>query len=170
MWQGLFPNERCQSAYTIDYELWYARGKRAVLFDIDNTLVRHGAPADPEAVALFARLHEIGFRTCLISNNEKERVEPFAKAVGTQAIWKAGKPSAKNFLKACELMGVTPKETLFVGDQIFTDTAGARQARITALLVKPIHPKEEFHITLKRIPEFFVLQAYEFTRRKRGNG
>ena len=32
-----------------------------VIFDIDNTLVPHGAPADERACALFAHLKELGY-------------------------------------------------------------------------------------------------------------
>ena len=79
---SLFPKEEALSAYTVDYERLYAAGYRGLLFDIDNTLVMHGAPATPEAVSLFAHLHRMGFRTCLISNNRKPRVAPFAEAAG----------------------------------------------------------------------------------------
>ena len=170
MWERFFPDERCNSAYEIDYAAWYARGKRAVLFDIDNTLVRHGEAATEKAIALFARLHELGFRTCVISNNKEARVKPFADAVKADCIWKADKPSTKGFRTACKTMGVTPEETLFVGDQIFTDTWGARRAGIHAILVDPIHPKEEIQIVLKRRLEYFILRAYERAHGKHGNG
>lgn len=45
-----------------------------LIFDIDNTLVPHGAPADERAKRLFQRLREIGFESCLLSNKpEKTR-------------------------------------------------------------------------------------------------
>ena len=161
MWENLYPDERCHSAYEIDYRAWYEKGKRALVFDIDNTLVRHGAPADAHAEALFRELHAIGFQTCLISNNKEERVRPFAEAVGAAYLWKANKPAPRGYLEACRRMHVSPEEALFIGDQIFTDIWGARKAGITSILVDPIHPKEEIQIVLKRRLEFFVLRAYE---------
>ena len=50
--------------------------------------------------------------------------------------------------------------TLFVGDQIFTDVWGANRAGIYSILVKPIHPKEEIQIVLKRYLEKIVLFFY----------
>ena len=47
-------------------------------FDVDNTLVPHGAPADDRAIALFRRLHELGFSMMLLSNNKEPRVKSFA--------------------------------------------------------------------------------------------
>ena len=37
------------STYVIPFEELYEKGYRGVLFDIDNTLVPHGAPADERA-------------------------------------------------------------------------------------------------------------------------
>ena len=59
--------------------------------------------------------------------------------------------------KAMELMGTTPKNTLFLGDQIFTDIWGANRAGVQTVMLKKIDKKEEIQIVLKRIPEKFVL-------------
>ena len=163
---NLFPDERVRSTYEIDFEHWYKEGKRGLLFDIDNTLVPHGAPADEKAIALFKRLQNIGFQTVLISNNGEPRVRSFADQVGSLYIFKANKPSVKNYLKACELMKITKEQALFIGDQIFTDIWGANRAGIRTILVNPIHPKEEIQIILKRIPEWFILKAWEISRRR----
>ena len=165
MLERFYPDERSRTAYDIDYRAWFDKGKRALLFDIDNTLVPHGAPADEKAIELFRRLHEIGFRTCLISNNREPRVQSFAVQVGSEYLYKAGKPAAAGYLKACASMGAEPEETLFIGDQLFTDVWGAKRAGIYSILVDPIHPKEEIQIILKRRLEWFVLRAYEKERR-----
>ena len=158
---AFYPVMRSATAYGIDYRGWYEKGKRALLFDIDNTLVPHGAPADEKAIALFKELHQIGFRTCLISNNREPRVRSFADSVGARYLWKAGKPSPRGYETACAMLQVTPEQTLFIGDQLFTDIWGANRAGIDTILVDPIHPKEEIQIVLKRRLEWFVLKAYE---------
>ena len=78
-----FPDEYLDSAYEIDFEDYYQKGMRGVIFDIDNTLVPHGAPADERAVRLFDKLRRTGYRTMLLSNNSKPRVKSFAKETGT---------------------------------------------------------------------------------------
>lgn len=45
------------STYAIDFKKLYKDGYRGILFDIDNTLVPHGAPADERAIALFKELN-----------------------------------------------------------------------------------------------------------------
>ncbi len=161
----LFPGEYLDSTYVIDFDKLYKEGYRAVIFDVDNTLVPHGAPADERAISLFAHLKELGFSCMLLSNNKEPRVKMFNDAVQVNYIFKANKPMPGNYKKAMELMGTTKENTLFVGDQIFTDVMGANIAGIRTVLVKPIHPKEEIQIVLKRIPEKLILFFYKIARK-----
>ena len=161
--ERFYPDEYVDSSYGIDYQALYDRGIRGLLFDIDNTLVPHGKPETQRAVELFRRLHGMGFETCLISNNQKPRVEPFAKALESRYLFDAHKPSRKNYLKAMEEMGTDRRTTVFIGDQLFTDVYGAKRSGIYSILVKPIHPKEEIQIVLKRYLERIVLYFYKKT-------
>ena len=160
MFERFFPDEYLDSTYTIDFKKLYDRGYRGILFDIDNTLVPHGAPADKRAVQLFRKLRGLGFSCCLVSNNKKKRVEPFAKAVGAGYIEMAAKPSRKGYEKAMENLGTNRGNSVFIGDQLFTDIWGANRLGIQTVLVRPINPKEEIQIVLKRNLEKPVLYCY----------
>ena len=127
MFRCFFPDEYVDSTYMIDFEKLYQEGYRGLIFDIDNTLVPHGAPADIRAIALFRRLKKLGFGCCLLSNNQKKRVASFNDAVQVNYIENAHKPSVRNY----------------------------------NILVKPINPKEEIQIVLKRYLEKIVLYFYE---------
>ena len=161
MFEKFFPDEYLGSTYKIPFEKLYEQGYRGVIFDIDNTLVPHGAPADDRAKKLFEKLRALGFRYCFVSNNQKPRVEPFAKAVEGDFIENAHKPAVKNYKKACQVIGIDLDRTIFIGDQLFTDIYGAKRAGIRTILVKPIHPKEEIQIVLKRYLEKIVLHFYQ---------
>ena len=160
MYQSLFQSDDYDSAYDIDYYSYYEKGYRGILFDVDNTLVEHDQPVTIVAIALFQKLKEIGFKTCIISNNKDERVKPLADALESDYVYKAGKPSAKGYLKGMEQMGTTPETTFFIGDQIFTDIWGANRAHIHSILVKQIAQHEEIQIVLKRYLEKIVLAGY----------
>ena len=164
MFKKFYPSECAESTYKIDFLKLYQEGYRGILFDIDNTLVEHGADANEQAIELIQMLKKIGFQICLISNNKKERVERFNKEVNVNYIYDAHKPSRKNYLKACELMHTKLNETVFVGDQLFTDVYGANRVGMRTYLVSPISPKEEIQIVLKRRLERIVLFFYH--RRK----
>lgn len=160
MFQKFYPSEYYTSTYVIDFTEYYKKGYRGILFDIDNTLVPHNAPATEEAIKLIQKLKEIGFGICLVSNNKEPRVAEFNKPLDVKYIYKAGKPKRTGYQKAMQLLGTDTTNTLFVGDQLFTDLWGANNTGITSLLVMPIDKKEEIQIILKRIPEKWILHSY----------
>ena len=160
MLERFYPDHEADTAADVPYEKLYEKGFRGVIFDIDNTLVPHGAPADEKAVALFQRLDNLGFRTLLLSNNKEPRVKSFNDQVHVSYIYKAGKPSVRGYEDAMKRIHTTPDTTIFIGDQIFTDIYGANRAGIRTYLVQPIHPKEEIQIVLKRYIERIVLFFY----------
>ncbi|MDO4260923.1 MAG: YqeG family HAD IIIA-type phosphatase [Eubacteriales bacterium] len=148
--KNLYPNKITESVYGLDWEK-LAERYRGVIFDIDNTLVPHGAAADERAVGLFQRLRGLGMKTMLVSNNGAERVAPFAGQVESGYICKAGKPKADGYREAMRRMGTEPETTLFVGDQIFTDVWGANRAGIDTVLTKPVdRSTDEIQIVVKR--------------------
>lgn len=160
MFQKFYPSEYYTSTYVIDFTEYYKKGYRGILFDIDNTLVPHNAPATEDAIKLIQKLKEIGFGICLVSNNKEPRVAEFNKPLDVKYIYKAGKPKRTGYQKAMQLLGTDTTNTLFVGDQLFTDLWGANNTGITSLLVMPIDKKEEIQIILKRIPEKWILHSY----------
>lgn len=166
MLERFYPDVYLDSAYEIDYAALYEQGFRGIIFDIDNTLVPHGAPADERSIALFEKLRSIGYESVLLSNNKEPRVRTFNDKVGSRYIYKANKPFPESYRKAMEMMGTAPETTLFVGDQLFTDVWGAKKAGIRTYLVRPIHPKEEIQIVLKRYLEKIVLFFYKRKLRK----
>lgn len=162
MFEKFYPNEYMDSTYSIDFKDYYEKGYRGVLFDVDNTLVPHNAPADDRAICFFRELKEIGFNFCFMSNNKEPRVKNFCEAVeGTYYIYKANKPMVGSYEKGMKLLGTDRSNTLFVGDQLFTDVYGANRANVYSILVKPMNPKEEIQIVLKRYLERIVLHFYK---------
>ena len=69
MFRCFFPDEYLDSTYEINFEKLYQEGYRGLLFDIDNTLVPHGEPADERVKELFVHLESLGFQYCFLSNN-----------------------------------------------------------------------------------------------------
>ena len=165
MIQSLFPSEDYDSVYNIDFNKFYDRGYRGILFDVDNTLVEHDQPVTIQAIKLFEELKTIGFKTCIISNNKEYRVKPLADALESDYVYKAGKPSPRGFIEGMKNMGTDTNSTFFVGDQIFTDILGANRAGIYSVLVKPIAKHEEIQIVLKRKLEWIVLRSYNRSKK-----
>ena len=168
LFRKFYPDFRKNSIYEIDFNGLYKKGIRGLIFDIDNTLVPHGADADERIEKLFGELKKMGFKTFLLSNNKLERVKRFNTNIRSLYIYRAGKPNPTNYIKAMRMMGTKKETTVFIGDQLFTDIWGAKKAGITSILLNPIDKKEEIQIVLKRYLEKIVLNAYEKERKSEG--
>ena len=168
LFKRFYPDMRLNSVYEVDFDRLYKKGIRGLIFDIDNTLVPHGADADERIEKLFGELKKMGFKTFLLSNNKLERVKRFNANIRSLYIYKAGKPNAVNYIKAMRIMGTGKENTVFIGDQLFTDIWGAKKAGISTILLNPIDKKEEIQIVLKRYLEKIVLNTYEKERKSEG--
>ncbi len=167
MFAKFYPSEDVVSTYEIDFEKLYGKGYRGIIFDIDNTLVPHGFPADERSIRLIESLKEIGYKVLFLSNNKEPRVKSFRDKVGYgDYIYKAGKPKKSGYEAAMKKMGTDKENTLFVGDQIFTDVWGANKAGIHSILVGRIDSKEEIQIVLKRKLEKIVLYFYRRSKKR----
>ena len=119
MLKKLYPFEYVENVFTIDYEKLYDKGYRGLIFDIDNTLVPHGADSTTEIDELFKKIQKIGFKTFLLSDNGVKRIERFLKNIeNCSYIDNAGKPSPVNYLKAVKLMKLEKDKVVYIGDQI----------------------------------------------------
>ena len=167
MFKLLYPYEYVPSVFAIDYQKLYDDGFRGLIFDIDNTLVHHGDDSTPKVDALFRKLHAIGFKTVLLSNNDEERVTRFIKNIDTDYVCDAAKPSPKGYLKAVKRMGLKKEQTIFIGDQIFTDIFGANRCRIPNILVRFIRMKGETNFGKRRQLEHMILNFYKRNRKCR---
>ena len=78
-------------------------GAKLVLLDADNTLSLHGSqkphPGVPEWIE---EIKKSGIDLCIVSNNSKDRIKPFADKLGLCFVYKGAKPLPKAFHRASE--------------------------------------------------------------------
>lgn len=150
----LAPREVAASAYDIDPEALARRAIRGVIVDLDNTLVAWGETRpDPRLKGWLEALARHGLRACIASNALEGRARAFAQAAGVPVIPKAGKPRARAFLRAMEVLGTAPETTAVVGDQLFTDILGGNRLGCWTILVAPVNPREFPGTRLTRLLE-----------------
>lgn len=159
-----FPCEYVESVFSIDYNKLYDKGYRGIMFDIDNTLVPHGDDSTAEIDALFRRIHSLGLKTLILSNNDKDRVQRFLKNIDSLYICDAEKPKTKNYFKAVEMMNIRKEEALVIGDQIFTDILGANRCGIDSILVKYIGYYIKEKKGIRRNLEKIILRFYSLSK------
>ncbi|WP_345788111.1 YqeG family HAD IIIA-type phosphatase [Desulfotomaculum copahuensis] len=155
----LYPKQYVSSLFDVDPDDLLRRGIRGILFDLDNTIVPRDVSRCPrEITAWLEKLKQHGFKICIVSNNNTQRVRLVADALAVPAVCHAIKPLKRPFRRAMELMGTGPHETAIIGDQIFTDILGGNRLGLYTVLVSPL-PGREFWATrlFNRRMEKFVL-------------
>ena len=137
---SLLPHRVYPTVLDIQGEDLSAAGITLLLADLDNTLAKYKAlEPSPELRRWKASLEAAGVDLFILSNSKKPmRVERYAQALGVPFLGHAGKPKPGGFRRAMGQMGCTPEQTAIVGDQLFTDILGGRNAGVLTLLVEPI--------------------------------
>ncbi len=166
MLKKYYPYEHINSVFSIDYEKIYSLGYKAIIFDIDNTLVHHGDDSNDRVDRLFRDIHSIGLKTLLLSNNSTERIERFIKNIDTLYIADADKPNTDGYLKALEALGAPKDEAIVIGDQIFTDILGANKCGIPSVLVDFIYIEGVTKIGKKRYLEKLILKILKLKKHR----
>ncbi|WP_139490408.1 YqeG family HAD IIIA-type phosphatase [Brevibacillus dissolubilis] len=162
--EKLIPDQYVESIHAIDIEDLHKRKIRAVITDLDNTLVEwHRPEATPEVIEWLGRLHERGIQVTVVSNNKQERVFRFCEPLGIHCIWAAKKPTNQAFLQAVKDMNVRIDETVVVGDQLFTDVLGGNLLGFHTILVVPVTQSDGFFTRFNRKMERF---AFYWMRKK----
>lgn len=161
MFRRFYPKEYLNSINDIDFASLKKMNVKGLIFDLDNTVAPFDIPEpDDGIIQYFSTLAEMGFKSCLLSNNKEARVLLFNKKLGLHAIHKAGKPKLKGINNALKLLETKPDETVLIGDQVFTDVWCGNRKGIYTILVKPIVQRDEFTVKLKRGIEKIIVNLY----------
>lgn len=145
-----------------DVPLTALGGARVLLLDADNTLSPwRGAVPDPAAARWVESAKAAGFRLCIASNSDAERLRPLEEALGIPAFPRAGKPLPSGLRRIAQEMGAAPDACALIGDQLLTDVLAARLAGMRAVLLEPLDPSREFTGTrVNRVLERILLRIF----------
>lgn len=155
----LMPQFLFKDVFDLTQDFIAAHGVQGIIFDIDNTLVGFRNPKPtPEVLALLDRLNKAGVKMAIASNNNQQRVSLFAQGLGLPAYHRSMKPLGFVLRRICKDFGLSPKNVLLVGDQIYTDMLGGNCAGMMTALVEPIDTKETVLFRIKRALEIPVVE------------
>lgn len=148
------PTYVFKSVSDINLEFLKEKKIKGLILDLDNTLTTHNNPNPAEKVTDWIdNIKQSGIKMMIVSNNNAERVTPFAKNLGLDFVSNGRKPLTIGFKKAQALMEIPFSNIAIVGDQIFTDILGANIKRIRTIYVYPIELESGFFFKLKRFLE-----------------
>lgn len=118
-------------------------GVKALAIDADNTSGYDARPEPlPGVIEWIADMKQAGFPVLLLSNAELKRAKVLADKLGIPAVGLACKPLPIGYFRAAKALHVKRNELAMVGDQLFTDIAGANLVGVKAVYVFPYAPEE----------------------------
>lgn len=150
------------SVFDIDYDTLYAKGKRIILFDLDNTLISYfESVASIRLATLGKKLLDMGFKTYVLTNNHGSRIEKFMKSFPATLYGShMQKPFAykiKSFLKTQEIYDYS--QIVMIGDQLVTDIKCANRLKVDSVLIKSIsRESEHFYTRINRLREKSIVK------------
>ena len=160
------PKEMAKHVTDLSPKFFVSRGVKAVVLDVDNTLTTHGNPVPAQGVPEWiSQMQAAGLCLTILSNNYRERVEPFARKLGLDFISMACKPLTFGLTRACRRYGLKPRQVCLIGDQIFTDIVGGNLKGVLTVLVEPYELEHKWSFRLKRRLERPIIRRY---RKKKG--
>ncbi len=165
----LYPDFYFKNVKEVDIKLLKDNNIKAVLLDVDNTLIDLDRNILDGAVEWCNNLKEEGIKFCILSNsNKKDKVEKVAKVLDIPYIFFGTKPLKRGFKKAKKLLNVDFKNMAIIGDQIFTDVIGGNRCKMFTVLVEPISTRELFITSIKRGVENKIIKNYNKKRATAG--
>lgn len=117
-------------------------GIQGVILDIDET-VRKNMKAIPRCNEEWIDMLQRELKVIVVSNGVDRGIEDFFKLKGIDYIGFAHKPFKKNFIKACEKMGIKPEKTLVIGDSLWCDIFGGKRNQMKTALVKNVEEEQK---------------------------
>lgn len=157
-----YPKSYFNKIVDIDVNFFIEKNIKAVLLDIDNTILdkRHNMVQGLEDWV--KTLKENDIKICILSNtNKKKKAQNLSDKLDVPFIYFAKKPLKFGFKKAKKILEIEDNKTIAViGDQVLTDVFGANRCKMYSTLVKPLKKEDIFVTKINRLIEKQILKSY----------
>mgnify|MGYP005839667407 CR=1 FL=1 len=135
----LRPTQAVDTVLDVNLPQLFALGKRALIFDLDQTLCRRGTRTlDAEVAQYIHDIKKAGFRVGILTNRRRNRDQPIVHDLRkiVPVVSAAGKPRRKGFVRMLEQLESTSAKTVMIGDKRWTDILGANRLGIYSIRVR----------------------------------
>lgn len=154
------PTWMVESIYSITPAQLEKNNIKAILTDLDNTLIAWNNPeATEESILWIEMMKKAGIPVMILSNNSDKRVKVVADHLGLEYISRGMKPSRRGMRQAQKKLGLPKEQILMVGDQIMTDILASNRFGVRNVLVKPILASDAWNTKFNRFIELKVMNA-----------
>ncbi|GGB04393.1 YqeG family HAD IIIA-type phosphatase [Macrococcus hajekii] len=150
----LMPSKYVKNIFEITPQELKKQGIKAIITDLDNTLVGWDVElATEEVINWFNQMAAENIKITIVSNNKEARVAAFATPLKVDYIFNARKPMGQAFKKATKAMNVSAAETVVIGDQMMTDVLAANTNGFYSIMVVPVKSNDEWKTRVNRMME-----------------
>lgn len=140
----LKPDYNLENIYAIDLAELKSRGIKALLFDLDSTVMASKSGCYSDETHQWLECVRKDFFIAIVSNNENMAyIEKVKACTDFPCIFAAHKPDIKAARTFMEKHGLNAAETAFVGDRPLTDILCGKRLGCTTILVDSITAKTE---------------------------
>lgn len=152
MCKRFIPFAHAQSIYEIPIDFFKKCGVTTLLIDLDNTLDSYRLYVPTErAFYLIEDMKKAGITPVVVSNNTGKRVGAYARSLDVEFISSARKPFSGRIKKFLKEKGLTPEQSMLVGDQLMTDVLAAKGAGLRVVLTEKIVKEDQFTTHFNRL-------------------
>lgn len=133
------PDINIKSIYNIDLESLKTEGIKAILFDLDSTLMASKSGVYSDEMKNWLNKVRKDFFIAVVSNNYNPKYIAKVQAVSDfPLVFDAKKPNTEVTIKFLSEHNLNPKECAFVGDRPLTDTLCGQKLGCKTILVDSI--------------------------------
>ena len=148
---NIYPDAYFKKVEDISIEFLNKNKIKALLLDVDNTLVDRTKKMTEGVIKWAKELKGQGVKLYILSNtNDKAKIQNIVKKIDIPYQHFAMKPLKRGFKKAQKELEEKSENIAIVGDQIFTDIIGGNRCHMYTILVEPINEKEFWYTIWKR--------------------
>ena len=135
----LKPDYNFISLFDIPFDELKKQGIKALMFDLDSTVMPSKSGKFPEKVLQLFETLQQNFVIAIISNNKRsEYIEKVRSQVLFPVIGNANKPNAKIMAEFLKSINVEPKNSVMIGDRPLTDILAGKLLGSKTILVDSI--------------------------------
>ena len=148
---SIYPKLYLNSVKDITIEILNKNNIKALILDIDNTLIDYYKNLSEGIIKWAEGLKQQGIILYILSNtNKEEKVSTVAEKLKIEYEFFAKKPFKKGFIKIQKKLNIPESNIGVVVDQIFTDVIGGNRCNMFTILVDPIDKKDFWYTAWKR--------------------
>ena len=157
MFKRFIPTWKIESIYDLTPQEVKNHGIKAILTDLDNTLIAWNNPdGTPELRNWLKVMREESIPVIVVSNNNHRRIKRAVERFELPFVSRALKPFVRGINIAKKRYNLKSDEVVLVGDQLMTDIAAANNAGIRSILVRPLVKSDAWNTKPNRMLEKII--------------